>query len=313
MSKKFMYLLLTALALPVTAQAARPTGKGPCKDAGRCRGGVCVEVNGDSYCSEACGDCPAGMYCDARLFSAIGMKVCLRGTTNAPVKPEAPPRLPCKVDDHCQGALVCAEMMGHKDCTLPCKRNAQCEAPEIMGMKLDFLSCQLDEGNRARKACLPKRKCLSNPASCMSLNPGAMAGAMGGMIKMSEGLGHAMSQGNDEPQVIAPAPAGVIHAPKVEPAHQAMSRSRFARLLAQVKDAAFADDRQTILGTAARRNWFTCDQLGQIVETISFGDEKVAAVRTLAPRLVDKENSHEILSKFTFDDDRAAAAKILDR
>lgn len=308
MPKKFIYLLLTALALPATAQAARPTGKGPCKDAGRCQGGVCVEVNGDAYCSKTCGDCPAGMYCDARLFSAIGMKVCLRGTTNAPVTPEAPPRLPCKVDDHCQGALVCAQMMGHKDCTLPCKRNAQCEAPEIMGMKLDFLSCQLDEGNRARKACLPKRKCLSNPASCMSIDPTAMAGAMGGLIQLSEGMAGAMG-GSAAPPVAAPAPA----APKVQAAHQAMSRSRFSRLLAQIKDAAFEDDRQTILGSAARRNWFTCDQLGQIVATIAFGDEKVGAVRTLAPRLVDKENSHEVLSKFTFDDDRAAAAKILDR
>lgn len=302
-------LLAFALSIPNLAEAGkRPTGKGPCKDGARCREGVCVEVNGDAYCSKTCGDCPAGMYCDANLFAMVGMKVCLKGRSNAPVKPEAPPRLPCKTDDNCQGALICAQMMGHKDCTLPCATNRQCEMPEMMGVKMDFMSCQLDEGNRGRKACLPKRKCLANPASCMSMDPKATTDMMKGMMGMAQGMADGM---NDAMGANEPAPEPMA-APAVEPAHSAMSGSRFNKLLAQVKGAAFEDDRATILQTAARRNWFSCDQLGRIVAAISFGDEKVGAVRIIAPRLVDRENSHEVLSKFTFDDDRKAAAQILD-
>lgn len=304
-------LTITLLALSSAALAARPTGKGPCKDPEQCRSGVCVEVNGDSYCSQACGSCPAGMYCDANLFSMLGMKVCLKGRSEAPVKPEAPPRLPCKTDDNCQGALVCAQMMGHKDCTLPCTTNAQCEAPEVMGVKMDFLSCQLDEGKRGRKACLPKRECIANPAKCMSMDPKATTDLMAGMMGMAKGMADGMAGAMDDDDEPEPDMPGAMAPPPAAPSHDAMSDKRFAKLLAQVKEASFEDDRTTILTTAARRNWFTCNQLSRIVEVISFGDEKVGAVRVIAPRLVDKENSHEVLSKFTFEDDRAAAAQIL--
>jgi len=302
MSRTALSMIFFALLLPAAAFGAKRTGKGPCTNGDQCRSGVCVEVNGDAYCSATCGECPAGMYCDAQLFSAVGMKVCLRGTAQSPVKPEAPPRLPCKTDKQCQGALICAQMMGHRDCALPCATNQQCATPEIMGVKMDFLACQKDQGHASRKACLPKKACLANPASCMSVDPTAMTGAVQGLMKMSQGMAEAMPQ--HEPAPAAPAPA---------PVATAMSGARFAKLLAQVKAAAFEDDRQTVLSTAARRNWFTCDQLGQIVEAIAFGDEKVGAVQVIAPRLVDKENSHEVLGKFTFDDDRAAAAQILNR
>lgn len=307
MLRNSIALFFAAVLVPTASFAAKPSGKGPCTDASQCREGVCVEVNNNAYCSQTCGDCPAGMYCDANLFAVAGLKVCLRGSTRAPVEVKTPPRLPCKNDDQCEGALVCAEFMGHRDCALPCTQARQCEAPEMMGVKMDFLACQLDEGQRGRKACLPKKACLANPAACMSVDPGAMAGAMKGMVKMTEGLAGAMDDMDDDDDAPAPAMA------PPPPVQVAMDAARFRKLLAQVKGAAFEDERQTVLSTAARRNWFNCAQLGQIVDVISFADEKVAAVRVIAPKLVDRENSHEVLGKFTFDDDRAEAAKILDR
>lgn len=311
MRTKLPFLVLCTLTLSSAAFAARPTGKGPCKDAGQCRGGVCVEVNGDAYCSKTCGDCPAGMYCDERLFSAVGMKVCLRGRAKAPVEPKSPPRLPCKTDDNCQGALICAEMMGHRDCTLPCTTEAQCDAPEVMGVKMDFLSCQVDEGDRKRKACLPKKACMANPMQCMSMDPSATTGMVKGMMKMTQGLAKGMEEAMPEDEDSADLTPSPAAPPAAAPTEAAMSAKRFDKLLAQVKAAAFEDDRATILRTAAKRNHFTCGQLARIVEVIAFGDEKVDAVRIVATRLVDKENSHEVLSKFTFDDDRAEAARIL--
>jgi len=265
--------------LPPQAWGKKSTGKGPCDGPEDCQSGICIEIDGRSYCSRSCGHCPAGMYCDDKLFGMLNLKVCVMGSESSPAAPKTPPKIPCRTDDGCPGALVCAQMMGTRDCTIECTSDAQCEMPEMTGVKYSFMECGLDEGKRGRKACLPKRKCLANPMACISRNPKA-----------------------DE----AP--------PKIEkPAIAAMSESRFQKLLSQVKESSFADERNAILETAARHNYFTCDQVGRVLDTISFADEKLSALRILAPRIVDKENEHLLISNFTFDDDKNKARGVLGR
>ena len=108
------------------------------------------------------------------------------------------------------------------------------------------------------------------------------------------------------------APGEVSHArapaaPPVAP----MSEARFRRLLTQIRATTFADDLGTVIGAAARRNHFTCGQLGRLVAALEYAEEKVAVVRALRPRLVDLENAHEVLARFDFGADREAAAHIL--
>ena len=43
------------------------------------------------------------------------------------------------------------------------------------------------------------------------------------------------------------------------------------------------------------------------------GDEKLSALRILASRIADKENSHTILGHFSFDDEKEEAKQILTR
>ena len=277
----------------MAAAARRPTGKGPCKEPAQCRKGVCVEINEDSYCSQTCGRCPAGMYCDDKLFGMMNLKVCVKGSLEEPPKPKSPPKLPCKTDDQCPGALICAQMMGQRDCTIQCTTDARCKMPEMMGVKFDFMACGLDEGRRGRKACLPKKECIANPMACMGVN----SRTMGGMMGMAGAMEQDMA-GGSEPTA---------------PWKQAMSESRFNSLLGQVKDASFEDERTAVLDTASKRNYFNCDQVGRVLGVISFSDEKISALRILAPRLVDKENSHTILAHFEFDDDKQKARRILNK
>ena len=96
--------LVASLQTASAAIAAGATGKGPCADGSQCSSGICVEINSDSYCSQTCGACPAGMYCDAQLFATMGIKVCVKGRASAPAKVQSPPRLPCRTDAQCQGA-----------------------------------------------------------------------------------------------------------------------------------------------------------------------------------------------------------------
>lgn len=310
--------LVVSLLTAGSAFAAFKTGKGPCKTSSNCKSGLCVEVNGDSFCSQTCGSCPAGMYCDAQLFSAMGMKVCVKGREEAPVQPKAPARMPCAKDAECSGALICAQMMGHKDCTLPCKRNAACEMPAVMGVKFDFMACQVDEGDRSRKACLPKKACLGNPAGCMTLSATGMAG-MGRLVAETQAWGQGAmpteepeeAMPTEHPPVAAPPP---VPAPthEVEAVASAMSPRRFSKFLAQLKKTSFDDERTALIRTTAKRNHFNCAQLSQVIDALSFADERMGATRIIAPKLVDPENSFEVLEHYDFGDERTEASQIFD-
>jgi len=302
MRNALILLVSICLAAPGAVLAGKKkTGKGPCKEAAQCRQNVCVEINGDSYCSKSCGRCPAGMYCDDQLFQMLGLKVCVKGRAKAPVKPETPPRLPCKQDRECSGALVCAQKMGQRDCTLECKTDADCEMPEMLGVKFDFLECALDEGKRGRKACLPKDACLKNPMSCMKVNAGTMGAMVGGVV----GAGQAMADATE----------GAAPKPEPEPAAgpTAMSESRFAALLAQVEEASFWSEREPILAMAAKHNLFSCAQVGRVLAKLSFGSEKIKTVEIMAPKIVDRENSHTILKQLDFDSEKRKVRKILEQ
>jgi hypothetical protein len=308
-------LFLAALcvaAAPKTSNAGdRPAGKGPCNSAADCADDVCVEVNDTSYCSRQCGACPPGMYCDAKLFSMTGLKVCLKGTTAEPAKPRTPPRVPCTSDDQCPGTLICAEMLGKRDCTIPCDDDAQCRMPRAAGMSVDFWGCRLDEAQRGRKACLPKQACIQNPMACVDVDPDAVVGMAEGVMKMAQQMERGLDEATDPGFDAEPEPTPPAAAPPPKP--RGMDEARFAQLLAQVREEDFEDERNAVLNTAAADNRFTCEQVGRILEVIDFGDERLSALRILAPKRVDRENSHTLLRHFEFDDEKKAAQKILSR
>lgn len=301
-------LFSVVMLLGAAAEAKTPTGKGPCRDGAECREGVCVEINEKTFCSKACGRCPAGMACDAELFKRVGLSVCVPQATKQTKKPpQAPPRLPCSSDTECPGALVCGQKMGMRDCTLPCTENAQCEMPPVLGARFDFFACQADDGQPSRTACLPKKACMMNPMSCFS---------MGGVLKAMPGMEDPMAEEDPfadpfanpaEPTAPTAAPAPPPPKPRIQP----MSADRFQKLLAQVKAQGFEDERNSVLRTAARSNHFTCDQVGQLIATTNFGDEKLSALRILAPKIVDEENEYLLLDQFKFDDEKHEAEAIL--
>ncbi len=180
-------LAVALLSASLALAGSKKVGEGPCKDASACASRTCVAINDDSYCSQSCGSCPAGMVCDDKLFQMAGVKVCLKGTAAEPPRVEEnqpPPRLPCTVDAECPRGLVCAQMHGARDCAKPCASDDQCRMPEITGVAFDFWSCQPDEGRRKkpRQACLPKAACLANPLACMGVDPGAMTGNVAGAL-----------------------------------------------------------------------------------------------------------------------------------
>jgi hypothetical protein len=103
----------------------------------------------------------------------------------------------------------------------------------------------------------------------------------------------------------APAPAPV---PAV---HQPMTAGEFSTLVSNVEEESFADDKKSVIQIAAKSHWFTMDQLIRLVGLFNFSEDKVETVRMVYPKVVDPENAHNLLSAFTFSDDKQAVQRII--
>ncbi len=94
--------------------------------------------------------------------------------------------------------------------------------------------------------------------------------------------------------------------------HEGMAPEAFHKLLAQLEDASFADDQLEILETAAAHNTFTAHQARRILEKFSFEEDRLKAAKILAPRIVDRENLHELYDAFEFSSSKKKLREVLE-
>lgn len=106
----------------------------------------------------------------------------------------------------------------------------------------------------------------------------------------------------------APAPVAV---PVVHASPSAMDAASFERLKGAIDDESFSEQKLDVLRTAAGDAWFTCDQVGQLVELFTFGRDKVAAVEVVRSRLVDRQNAFTLYERFTFSSEKEAVKRLL--
>ena len=137
-----------------------------------CAGKLCVELaDGDKtpvYCTQSCGTCPSGYYCDTETFKLAKVSFCRIGAKAAmpPPLPEAP-RLLCAQDSDCPDGTFCGTSMGVNDCAIPCAVNDDCAI--LMGQyKLHFSKCMKDEGHD-RQLCMPDPSCYPRPDTCFGM------------------------------------------------------------------------------------------------------------------------------------------------
>ena len=91
----------------------------------------------------------------------------------------------------------------------------------------------------------------------------------------------------------------------------AMSSSEFQRLLNNVKNESFADDQTSIVRIAAKSKCFSISQLITLLDVFSFSDDKINVVQIVYPRVVDKDNAHNLLGAFTYSDDKDRVEQII--
>ena len=101
---------------------------------------------------------------------------------------------------------------------------------------------------------------------------------------------------------------------KHEPREQRMfclSDEKFAVLYNKVKNASFDDRKMDLIEVASLGAFYSCEQCASIMSIFSFGDKKLAALRLMAPRIIDPHRAYLIYDKLTFQSEKDEAARII--
>ena len=91
-----------------------------------------------------------------------------------------------------------------------------------------------------------------------------------------------------------------------------VSDSEFVQILNAIKKATFSSNKIQEITSIAKHNFFTCQQVKSIIkDTLDHSSDKVQALRLLAPKIVDRGNSRNIVDAFVFMSDQQTAREIL--
>jgi hypothetical protein len=91
-----------------------------------------------------------------------------------------------------------------------------------------------------------------------------------------------------------------------------MATQSFDGLLSALKEQGFADDKLSVLQTAAKDAWFTVEQVKTLLKMFSFPDDKLSALRMVANAIVDPENKFMLFGSFVHSSDKEEAKRILE-
>ena len=101
---------------------------------------------------------------------------------------------------------------------------------------------------------------------------------------------------------------------KHEPREQRMfclSDEKFTILYNKVKNASFDDRKMDLIEVASLGAFYSCEPCASIMSIFSFGDKKLAALRLMAPRIIDPHRAYLIYDKLTVQSEKDEAARII--
>lgn len=99
-----------------------------------------------------------------------------------------------------------------------------------------------------------------------------------------------------------------------QPTVMPMAPGPFATTLAQMQRLSFGSEKVNYANDLATSgNFFTCDQIAQLMGTASFGSDQVKIASTLYKNAVDPQNFTTLTTKLTFESDRQALRRAVGR
>ena len=66
-----------------------------------------------------------------------------------------------------------------------------------------------------------------------------------------------------------------------------------------------------LIEVASLGAFYSCEQCASIMSIFSFGDKKLAALRFMAPRIIDPRHAYLIYESLTFQREKEEAARII--
>ena len=170
---------------------------------------------------------------------------------------------------------------------------------ELVGLKLEVKEARL--AIREFLMEMKNRKEHLPAYECCPCNAGVEGGVAGGKLEINVNV-------NGGQEVVEGRPIEELPEEIVEP----LTGQSFNALLAALKEQGFADDKLSVLQTAAKNSWFTVDQVKGILKMFSFPDDKISALRMVSEALADPENSFLLYGSFVHSSDKEEAKKILE-
>jgi len=96
---------------------------------------------------------------------------------------------------------------------------------------------------------------------------------------------------------------------RIEP----MPQDKFQKLLDMLRKEAFESSKLDIVRTAAKDNFFTSEQVKEIMETFKFDENRIKVAKILYPRVVDRENFFIVYSALTYSSSREELRKWIEK
>ena len=90
-----------------------------------------------------------------------------------------------------------------------------------------------------------------------------------------------------------------------------LSDDKFAILYNKVKNTSFDDRKMDLIEMASLGAFYSCEQCATMMSIFSFGDKKLAALRLMAPRIVDPRRAYIIFDQLSFQSEKDEAARII--
>ena len=90
-----------------------------------------------------------------------------------------------------------------------------------------------------------------------------------------------------------------------------ISQEEFNGLINSIKDESFQENQLSIVQISARYNYFTVNQVIQVIDLFSFSDGKLTALEYMYPNVLDKFNFHQMINTFTYSSDKEKAQEII--
>lgn len=90
-----------------------------------------------------------------------------------------------------------------------------------------------------------------------------------------------------------------------------LSDEQFAVLYNKVKKASFDDNKMDLIEVASLCAYYSCEQCASIISIFSFSNKKLAALKLMAPRIIDPRRAYLIYENFSFQNEKDEAARII--